>query len=93
MVDCGTCMKKYPDDFALKNHINNYHKDYFCTPCQEAFPSKITYDTHVRKVHQKVKYQCNQCGKDMCNLQSLTYHVTNVHSEAKNSKKVKKEMK
>ena len=93
LLECETCKKRYLDEFSLKTHINNHHKNYFCTPCQQTFTSKFSYETHIKKVHKNVQYICNKCGKDMCTLQSLTYHVTNVHSGVKNSKRVKKEMK
>ena len=91
LLECETCKKNYPDEFSLKNHITNYHKNYNCKNCQQIFASKFTYETHVKRVHQNVKYLCHLCGKDMINQQSLTYHLTNVHSKVKQSKKVKQE--
>jgi len=81
---CEQCSKSFATKNALKQHkkatnhsnpINGIKA--VCPYCNHKFPSQITRDQHIIKVHKPEK--CHYCNKKFKTKSALEQHVQSVH--------------
>ena len=47
---------EFPYESSMKKHKTLYHKDYFCSFCENTFKSHMNMITHMKKEHPTIKY-------------------------------------
>lgn len=79
---CKECDSSFGTHAGLCYHINRIHNEivYPCKLCTHAATSSCNLDTHVRTVHEKVKwYHCNKCDKVFGQKCHANQHFRAIH--------------
>ena len=50
-----------------------------CKQCDETFRYIENLHLHTKKVHEGIKFKCNQCGKELFNNRGLKRHLLKSH--------------
>lgn len=84
--DCGDCGRRFGTAFQLKQHkithITEEEKQFRCDDCGKMFPAQQHLNTHVRRIHQKLKpYVCEVCARPFCSRVFLNNHITAKHND------------
>ena len=78
---CRYCLKGFPTDLALQDHVKLSHRTsspkYMCEWCGRSFPKKYLPE-HYR-VHQQIPHKCEICGKIYTTLKYLKSHMRRCH--------------
>ena len=53
-----------------------------CDQCELKFKTKRTFQGHKASVHDKLRFGCQQCGKNFSRVHCLNKHVDSVHNDA-----------
>ena len=82
-IGCEFCEKTFPNNLALKKHINSSHqanKSSECPLCQKVFYDHNTLLQHVSTDHEKNQpFECRICTLPFTNEDSLNKHIQNYH--------------
>ena len=80
---CKLCHFAYTTMGKLKNHIKNEHEK-VNTRCEYCDKSFVDLQTHVDRVHKKLKnFECQECGKTFFRLPEFKDHNNIVHKNFK----------
>ena len=84
--ECGTCGKKFYNETALRNHVDEVHireRKFVCQFCAEGFCSKEGLTKHINLKHKRVRprRQCPYCEKDYSDIKNLKKHVKSHHGD------------
>ena len=64
-------------------------KNFKCLNCEKSYSSRLDRNTHNLRVHKKPSDQiCHVCGMKFHVIYDLTKHLSRVHGDAKNAKKI-----
>ena len=80
---CEQCDKSLKSKHGLKKHVNSKHRgirvncDY--KACQTTFSSSDAKRFHIKSVHQKQKFSCDQCPKQFSTKRCLLDHISHIH--------------
>ena len=70
-----------------KKHVKP--KNFKCLSCEKSYSSRLDRNTHNLRVHKKPSDQiCHVCGMKFHVIYDLTKHLSRVHGDAKNAKKI-----
>lgn len=79
---CPQCTsdKVYKSDYALAQHIKNWHeqrKQFRCERCpgERNFSSKAGLQNHIETIHEVIRYPCPHCSKLYSTTYDLNYHL------------------
>ena len=61
-------------------------KENFCVLCKKSYASGSALKTHIKVIHEKVKYKCDLCEKSFTAKLSLEGHVKRIHEKMKELK-------
>ena len=83
-TQCPECGKIVNGKYYLEQHMKNKHTVHECEQCDFKVTNKTKLQTHVKYVHQGLKYyyepvKCDQCGKMYKDKYSCKSHVKLVH--------------
>ncbi|XP_063706108.1 zinc finger protein 700-like [Culicoides brevitarsis] len=79
---CDICDKFYSTKDGIRAHLQQFHKDYKCSRCNEILHGRHHLYAHRRKLHDaKVAVICAKCGKSFTNNEVLRRHVRGVHDK------------
>ena len=81
---CTICKKYFSESAELDRHTRSIHRGkitYNCNKCDYFTESKSVLKKHLNIFNGKSEelHRCNQCSFAFCSVQSLAYHVKNVH--------------
>jgi len=79
---CNICPAQFQNRNHLRAHKREQHLDVcgqFCDICMKLV---ISLKTHNSKRHSKTPVNCNICGKEYSNKDSLSKHIQIVHEKA-----------
>lgn len=73
------CSKRFDNEDALKNHVNEAHLQYECEHCADRFHSDQDLNDHVNRMH---RFECEQCHQIFTTRGALTDHTNKSHKAA-----------
>jgi len=78
---CQTCDKTFPNQLALRKHLNIHKETYKCEVCQKLFQTRYMLTRH-QKVHDKRKdFSCTCCNAKFSIKSNLNRHYKNAHDK------------
>ena len=76
-------------DEKLRKKKHAKPKNFKCLSCEKSYSSRLDRNTHNLRVHKKPSDQiCHVCGMKFHVIYDLTKHLSRVHGDAKNAKKI-----
>ena len=63
--------------YILAVHLGE--RNHQCKQCDETFRYIENLHLHTKKVHEGIKFKCNQCGKELFNNRGLKRHLLKSH--------------
>jgi len=79
--NCQTCDKTFPNQLALRKHLNIHKETYKCEVCQKLFQTRYMLTRH-QKVHDKRKdFSCTCCNAKFSIKSNLNRHYKNAHDK------------
>ncbi|CAH1115678.1 unnamed protein product [Psylliodes chrysocephalus] len=83
---CSQCLKMFPTERLLRDHMRSHINHYKCTMCDMTCPKPSILAKHIRFKHVKYKpYKCLECGKSFVEKHNLNTHLR-THKEDNPSK-------
>ena len=79
---CEICDKRFKSNYHLSRHSITHTgaKPYVCETCGLRFTQKVSVDSHIKAVHDKVKtFECELCSKTFARKSDLLIHM-NIHT-------------
>ena len=81
---CDMCDKSFREKFRLKVHKQIHLQDherytFECDRCYDFFPSKSTLNSHIKIVHDLVRYPCSMCPFQASSRVYLRKHEEGYH--------------
>ena len=78
---CQTCEKTFPNQVALRKHVNIHKETYKCEVYQKLFQTRYMLTRH-QKVHDKRKdFSCTCCNANFSIKSNLNRHYKNAHDK------------
>ena len=80
---CERCERSFPSKKALMQHVNDFHLlcrniNVPCPFCGKMLRKRLL-KTHIKAVHEKVRFHCSRCICSYTSAHALEYHVKSVH--------------
>ncbi|KAJ8958907.1 hypothetical protein NQ318_019675 [Aromia moschata] len=83
---CSQCLKLFPSERLLRDHMRAHINHYKCNMCDMTCPKPSILAKHIRFKHVKFKpYKCTHCPKAFIDKQNLDTHLK-THSSVKSMK-------
>ena len=85
-VQCSICEQKLSSKSKLKRHINDTHlklKPFECPSCKYKATTMIILNTHIKAMHEGVKFQCTFCDYKTSLKSNVGKHEESKHSGKK----------
>ncbi|XP_063372010.1 zinc finger protein 90-like [Cydia amplana] len=80
--ECHVCLKKFPRDRTLRQHIDIQHlglRKHKCSVCGKVYAREAILRQHMNTAHEKrttrASHVCDVCGKAFKAKRSLTEHL------------------
>ena len=75
-VHCTECQKVFVSDKLLKRHmIANHERSLTCNQCNKTFTHFKSLESHTATIHEKVRHNCESCGKSYSRDYLLRTHI------------------
>ena len=58
-------------------------KGFMCQICHQEFNAKVSLKIHIRRIHEKIKYDCEVCGKKFTDPKTVHSHQKKIHEGQK----------
>ncbi|XP_055591217.1 uncharacterized protein LOC129743258 [Uranotaenia lowii] len=91
-IECDLCtfQSKYPQTF--QTHMKEVHKAIIlrCNACELVFSTQEKLDRHIGLHKDGAIYECHLCPKTYSNIDSLRFHMRQVHSRKKPQAEIEK---
>eukprot|EP00090_Calanus_glacialis_P008485 TRINITY_DN16842_c0_g1_i1.p1 TRINITY_DN16842_c0_g1~~TRINITY_DN16842_c0_g1_i1.p1 ORF type:complete len:188 (+),score=20.47 TRINITY_DN16842_c0_g1_i1:362-925(+) len=86
LFPCPSCDKMFLGVPNLHRHAKEEHDmvlklDHSCKYCGKEFNKKSNLQTHIKSIHERIRYQCEFCAKELSTLGNKTLHVKKFHPE------------
>ena len=82
-LSCKICSYKCKSKIDFQSHNKRKHdqtfKGYECDQCNYKAERKDYLNTHIRSLHDKVRFQCHLCEYQATRKQYLTSHLGKIH--------------
>ncbi|KAG5897133.1 hypothetical protein JTB14_025086 [Gonioctena quinquepunctata] len=73
---CSQCLKLFPSERLLRDHVRSHINHYKCTMCDMTCAKPSLLAKHIRFKHVKEKpYECHECGKKFVARHNLNTHL------------------
>jgi len=86
---CHVCWKGFEHKNLLAAHIVIHTKEkavFRCDQCDKSCTTTANLNTHKKKVHEGIRYECPECGRKFGEKCHRTKHIKAVHLGEKNYK-------
>ena len=83
---CNICGNEFISNKQLKRHMTSAHgykSDYHCKDCDKYFTSKTGLNTHIKQIHEKIRFSCDLCEKSFTAENTLKNHKISFHDKSK----------
>ena len=78
---CSSCKRAYPDEAALKGHIDRNHLDFSCEMCLTHHSSGDSLKAHIAEKHSILsKYSCGACQTVAWGFATAEEHFRAAHA-------------
>ena len=74
-LSCHICEKVFMRKETLAKHMKRHTSAFFCKSCTQGFNDKASYEDHVQKRHEMIRFSCPICDKLFRQKRSLHYHI------------------
>ncbi|CAG9814008.1 unnamed protein product [Phaedon cochleariae] len=79
---CSQCLKLFPTERLLRDHMRSHINHYKCTMCDMTCPKPSVLAKHIRFKHVKDKpYKCTECDKSFVAKHNLNTHMVTHYDE------------
>lgn len=76
---CNICSDTFRYKRTLTQHINKIHRrrqwQHLCEFCGILYTSKSGLEAHIREIHLKIRFFCEDCGRQYTQIRSLNRHM------------------